>query len=334
MGGSSCPGKVDTPGVRVKGRRACAGAIAARVAVVAITGASGFLGGHLVRVFGERGATVRAVVRTPARAAGLGADVEVVRGDLGDPQSLVAAFTGADAVIANAALSTRLAAPWREFEATNLAGVEHTMRAAAAAGVGRVVLISTVAVYRAWPGRRNGLDTPLLTAGRFPIAPSSLTTNWRYSLSKARGEALAWRLAAELGIALTVLRPGPLYGPGDTKLTAIYAGWMRRAVHFAPTVGLPHAHGADVAGAVAGALENPRSAGCAYNVTGVTASPWQVLRVWKRLVGAGPVLIPVPVPLTMAFDDAAAVRDLGFAPRSLEDGIRDVLAHPIAARVT
>jgi nucleoside-diphosphate-sugar epimerase len=89
-----------------------------------------------------------------------------------------------------------------------------------------------------------------------------------------------------------------------------------------------------VAGAVAGAIENPDSIGKAYNVTGVNASIFDALTIWKRLAGAGPRLIRVPVPLTMGFDDADAVRDLGFSARSLEEGIQDVLRHPIATELT
>lgn len=299
---------------------------------VAVTGATGFLGSHLVQVLGERGHTVRGVVRTPGKGAGLG--VELAQGDLGDVASLTRAFAGMDVVVANAALSTRLSAPWKAFEAANLSGVENTLRAAAAVGVPRVVMISTIAVYRAWPGRLNGVDTPLLTAPGLMLTPTLLTTNWRYSLSKARGEALAWRLADELGLQLTALRPGPIYGPRDTKMTPTYAGWMRRSVMLAPTVGLPHVHAADVAGAAAGAIGHAGSVGRAYNVTGVTASIWEALSTWKRLSGRGPTLVRIPIPLSMSFDDSDAVRDLGFAPRSLEDGIRDVLANPIATGVT
>lgn len=299
---------------------------------MAITGATGFLGTHLVEVLGARGFEVRGVVRNPGKGSGLG--VELVPADLGDPATLARAFTGASAVVANAALSTRKSAPWSAFEHANLAGVENTLRAAAAAGVRRVVLISTIAVYRAWPGRPNPESTPLLTSPGLPLTPTLLTTNWRYSLSKARGEALAWRLAAELGLELTVLRPGPIYGPRDTKMTAMYAAWMRRSWVIAPTVRLPHVHASDVAGAVAGALAAPASVGRAYNTTGASASVYEALTTWKRLAGRGPRILSLPVPLAMRFDDSAAVRDLGFSPRTLEDGIRDVLAHPIATEVT
>lgn len=302
------------------------------MALVAITGATGFLGSHLVEAVLTAGEDARGVVRAPERGTRRGA--ELVRGDLGDPGSLRAAFAGCDAVVANAALSTRKSAPWAAFEAANLDGVRNTLTAAADAGVRRVVLISTVAVYRARVGTRNGVDTPLLTDGRVPFTATMLTTNWRYSLSKARGEALAWRIAQERGLELTVLRPGPIYGPRDTKLTVMYATWMRRRLVLAPTLRMPHVHGADVARAVVGALGNPASAERAYNVTGPSASIHEVLSVWKRVTGAGPLLVPVPLPLTMSFDDREAERDLGFAARPVEAGIRDVLQHPIAAGVT
>ncbi|MSP56578.1 MAG: NAD-dependent epimerase/dehydratase family protein [Myxococcales bacterium] len=307
------------------------------MSLTAITGATGFLGSHLVDAVLRSGNAARGVVRSPDKARPYGAmqgPVEFVKGDLGDRQSLGRAFSGVDVVVANAALSTRRAALWRAFEAANLQGVENTLRAAADAGVRRVVLISTVAVYRARLGAPNDLETPLLTNGGFPFTATMIGTNWRYSLSKARGEALAWRLAGELGLDLTVLRPGPMYGPRDTKLTAMYAGWMQRRVTFASTVRVPHVHAGDVAWGVVGAIANRASIGRPYNVTGPIASIFEVLTLWKRLTGKGPLLLPVPLPLSLSFDDSESVRDLGFTPRAIEAGVRDVLTHPVETRIT
>lgn len=292
---------------------------------VAVTGSTGFLGSHVVRRLLEAGARVRAVYRTPAKAAWM-ADlpVEHAVADLAEPDSLVAAFEGCGAVVNTAALSTREPASWDEFHAANAVGSQHLMHACSQASVERVIHVSTTAVYRTRIWGNHDESTPTLGRGD-RVGWARLVTNPRYALSKAIGEQAAWEGARAHALALTVLRPGPIYGSRDHKLTATYARLMERAVLPAPTFRLPHVHARDVAGAILGALDNPASAGRAYNVTGESISPWRVLRAWKGHLGRGPLLLPVPVPLWVDYDDSAARRDLDFAPRSIEEGIGEVL---------
>ena len=298
------------------------------MATVVVTGATGFLGSHITRELLDRGYRVRGAVRTPAKGAWLGAlGAELVAADVTRPETLVEAFAGADAVISNAALATRKRATWAEFAAANRDGTVNVAQAAVDAGVPRLVQISTVAVYQARLGGLNDESTPLLADARVPLSWSLVTTPWRYSLSKSQGEARLWGLAERTGLLTTVLRPGPIYGSRDTKLTERYAAMMKRRVVVAPTTRVPHVHAGDVAVAVAGALSRPASAGRAYNVTGTAVSPLEVLRTWARLVGGGgPRLVPLPVPLTMAFDDSAGRAELGFVCRGIEAGLREVLA--------
>lgn len=297
--------------------------------IVAVTGATGFLGRHVVEELRRRGARVRAVVRNPKKAAFAG-DVELAEADLSDRAAMARAFAGADAVIANAALSTRLTRGWEEFVEANAKGSENVVGACADAGVQRIVNVSTAAVYQASLWRKNGLDTPLFDHVAGPgLTWNRITTNWKYTWSKARGEAAARRLCGELGLKLTVVRPGPIYGPHDRKIVPRYARMMGWPVLLAPTVRVPHVHAGDVAVAIAGALANDATIGRCYHVTGTSVSLYEIFSTWKRIAGRGPVLIPVPVPVGMVFDDGDAERDLGYRARSIEEGLRDVLAHPI-----
>ncbi|MBW2257459.1 MAG: NAD(P)-dependent oxidoreductase [Deltaproteobacteria bacterium] len=151
-------------------------------------------------------------------------------------------------------------------------------------------------------------------------------TNPRYGRSKAIGERRAWELAEEYGIGLTVLRPGPILGSRDPKLTSRYARAFDRRVVAVPTFRIPHVHAGDVAFAVGGALRNPDSAGRAYNVTGDSISPWEVLRAWKRRLGRGPLMVPIFLPVWIDYDDTAAARDLGFRSRSLDETLEEIMA--------
>ncbi len=293
---------------------------------IAVTGATGFLGGYLCEELLARGAAVRGVVRSPTKGAwlaGLGVRLEV--GELGDEDSLVEAFRGADAVVANAALSVRgQDPPLRAYEEANVEGCARQLRAASRAGVRRVILVSSIAVYRVrlWTKIAEDHEQVREQVARWGL--SRLTTNWKYSVSKQRGEARAWELAEELGLELTALRPGPIYGGRDHKLTAEYRARLGGSVALAPTMGLPHVHAADVAVACGGALDDPISVGRAYNVAGPRTSPFEALTALGAALGSSCRVLPIPVPLWVEFDDSAATRDLGYRPRSVVEGMLEV----------
>ena len=159
---------------------------------------NGFLGSHIALALRGAGAAVCGVVRSPEKGAWLNQhhNVELAQADLAEPASLRKAFTHCDAVVANAALAirgrARLAGIPRD---ANIRGSEHVMTAAADAGVKRVIYISTVGVYKLRSLASIHENTPLRHG--FELDLSLLTTNWRYSASKALGEQAAWQIATE-----------------------------------------------------------------------------------------------------------------------------------------
>ncbi len=344
------------------------------MATVAVTGASGFLGGHLTLALRAAGHDVVAVVRDPSRAAWLSAAADLAPGpgfklrtaDLADSASLHHAFHGADAVIANAALGSPGAdgrGPDRSPEAftrlaeANARGLLNTLEAAARAEVPHVVLISSASVYRTrlWPAMDEATPLrpyPAALSGLgdadadLPEAPalaraaararrldlSDLTTDWRYAMTKAAGEHLAWQQAARLGLALTSLRPGPVYGGRDPKATRRLAASLGAPVRLVPTARVPWVHAGDVARAAAASVSARAALGQAYNLAGPPTSMLAFMRALRATLVARvgrPLarLVPVPLPLGLAFDTRAAARDLGFAPRDLAAGLAEAVAH-------
>lgn len=295
---------------------------------VALTGITGFLGSHIAEGLAERGLGVIGVARTPEKGAWLAGDqVEIRRGDLTDRESLAEAFQGADALIANAALSPGWVRHDDEaFISANILGAENTLWAARQAGIRRVVLVSSVAIYRTRVFAPMAEDATQVDPDKPRFELSHLVTDSRYAHTKAAAERLAWARAEAHDLALTVLRPGPIYGPRDHKLTARYGQWNDRKLTLAPTARIPHVHAADVAQVIANALETPSSEGRAYNVVGPTESVYGVLRTWRSITGSGARLVPVPVPLGVRFDDSRARRELGFSPRTLEQGLEGCVA--------
>ncbi len=300
---------------------------------VAVTGATGFLGSHIVRRLADDGATVRAVFRSVSKGAHLAASgYEVALAELSDPDALAAAFADCDAVVNTAALSTREPATWEDFFAANAVGSDHLLDACARAGVRHLVYISTTAVYKVRPWTLTDEHAPTFQREGERVGLARVVTNPRYALSKAIGERRARERAQASGIVITVLRPGPIYGSNDHKLTSSYARLMQRAVVPAPTLRLNHVHAGDVAQAASAALATPASHGNAYNVTGPAVSPLEVLRTWKQKIGRGPVLVPVPVPVWVDFDDTAATRDLGFRPRGVAEALDEILERGLPER--
>lgn len=287
---------------------------------IAITGATGFLGGYLVDKLRARGAHVIAVARNPEKARALLApEVEVRTADLADRKALADAFAGVDAVVANAALISFLR-PEQTY-ATNVQGTRHVFEAMAQAGVKRAISISSASAYPASPRlRREGM----------PLRRSRSRMPWAvYGASKAQAEELAWQLAATYGIALTTFRPCGISGARDPLLMGALSRVGRWPIAPLPVftrIGVVHAD--DVAEAVALALERPEVAsGKAYNLQGNTVSLWRVAEAYRNAGGRMPRLrIPVPLPFLLRYDDSLVRRELGWSPRALEPICQDAVA--------
>jgi nucleoside-diphosphate-sugar epimerase len=290
---------------------------------VAVTGATGFIGRYLVRALRTRGARVVGIVRNPDKVPELGRAIELRRADTGDLQALTAALRSVDALMANAGVVSIGAVSKRRLLAANREGVANALEAARRAGVRRVVLTSSASVYR----RKRGIyheDDPLLDA-RDVVTPLGY-----YALSKALGERAAWE-ASRNGVALSVARPGGVYGAWDeTGFTA----WLRRLLRppwltaFPSHLYVPNVYAGDLAQAMAAMLERPVASGRAYNLTGdAHISYWDMLRAYRRAGGrVPPLVVPVPVPLRFAYNTDRARRELDFSNRDPVDGFAETLS--------
>lgn len=169
--------------------------------VVVVTGANGLVGSHVCAALAERGATVRAVVRRPGAAPDL-ADVEEWAGEFGDPGFAAAVTAGASAAV------TTAHPMGSDLETQRRVGVEATgtfARAAAAAGVGRLVHLSTAAVYDRSPGRGDVDEASALVGDDAND----------YAVTKRDTDAV---LLAVAGPTRVLLRPPAVLGGGETSV--------------------------------------------------------------------------------------------------------------------
>lgn len=160
--------------------------------LVALTGGTGFVGRHIIERAARSGFRLRVLAREPSRLPPLPSGADVTTGDIADPVALGHLVAGADAVV-HAAGSVR-GATRAQFDRVNAAGSRACARAAQAAGVPRFLQISSLAA------REPGLS--------------------HYAASKRAGEEEALALANDL--AVTVIRPPAVYGPGDREMLPLF----------------------------------------------------------------------------------------------------------------
>ena len=292
-------------------------------ATIAVTGATGFLGRYLVEELLQRGARVIGVVRNPDRVPALRErGVELRRADLAERDRLEAGFRGADAVVSNAALLSLRNQPWPEYVRTNVDGTVNVCEAAAAAGVRRIVHVSSVGVYRG--SRQRVVSEDHVQYGP-DVQPRRLNA---YPLSKALAEQAAHRLARVHRLELTVLRPSGIYGAFDRNFMPVFRAFMWPKLTLYPAYfRLPLVYAGDVAEALALALEKPAAVGRAYNIAGEDRSAWDFARAWRHAGGRSPwLMLPVPFPYRRIYDTSRALSELGWRARPYLDGLREALA--------
>jgi nucleoside-diphosphate-sugar epimerase len=182
---------------------------------VAVTGASGYTGGHLVHALRQRGDEVRALVRQASVSERLRASgAALVLGDLADDGAIARLVDGTDAVMHVAAVYRTAGHPDSYYREVNVGGTARLLESAARAGVRRFVHTSTVGVHG---------DVKEPPADEMaPIAPGDI-----YQRTKAEAEVLALDFHRRRGLPVAVVRPGAIYGPGETRLLKLFRAIAR-----------------------------------------------------------------------------------------------------------
>lgn len=170
--------------------------------LVLVSGANGHLGNNLVRLLLSRGFQVRASVRNLDNSVALkDLPCELVAADITDKASFTRALQGVDTFYAvGAAFKLWARDPQKEIYDVNMQGTRNTIEAAAAAGVKKIIYVSSIAAldYTHTPTQEsNGYNPDRRDA---------------YYNSKNDGEKLAFQLASELGIELVSVMPGAMIG--------------------------------------------------------------------------------------------------------------------------
>ena len=242
--------------------------------VVTVFGGSGFLGRHLVRRLARQGCIVRVAVRRPSQAGFLKplgdvGQITPIRAPIREEVAVEAAVEGADAVVNLVGILYERGA--QAFAAVHARGAQTVARAAAAAGVGRLVQVSAIG------------------ADRHAAA--------EYARSKAGGEA-AVKTAFP---SATILRPSIVFGPEDDFFNRFAV--IARLSPALPLIGGGHTrfqpvYVGDVADAIAACLADPATEGRTYELGGPRAYTFkELMELMLREIRRRRLLVPLPFAL-------------------------------------
>lgn len=313
---------------------------------VLVTGATGFTGSHLVRQLVEAGDDVRVIARSAEKAHRvLPPEIDLVAGDVTDADVVRCAIAGREIVYHLAAAFREAGLPDSRYHEVHVDATALLLEASRAEGIRRFVHCSTVGVH-------SHVENPPADETA-PYKPDDI-----YQQTKAAGEQLALRFQQEHDFPLTVIRPGPIYGPGDRRLLKLFRAVARRrfAMLGDGEVFFHMVHVDDLARGMRLAAERPEAIGEVFILAGEeygtlndlvariadiygVRRPWLRLPVWPFFV-AGAVCEAVCVPLgieppiyrrrvafftkSRAFRIEKAKRLLGYRPEvTLDAGLRE-----------
>jgi len=242
---------------------------------VTVFGGTGFLGRHTVRALAKAGWRIKVAARRPARGfflrpLGQVGQIDFVKCDIADPESVAAALAGSEAVVN---LCGILVQRGQTFEDVQADGAANIGAAAAAAGIRAVAHVSAI-----------GADSESASG---------------YAVTKAEGET---RLR-EAFPAATILRPSIVFGPEDGFFNRFAE--MARFLPALPLIGGGHTlfqpvFVGDVAAAIVAALDSEKARGRTYELGGPTIYSFkQLMQIVLAETQRSRLLLPLPFGLAM-----------------------------------
>jgi len=318
---------------------------------VFVTGGTGFIGGEVVRQLRARGDEVVCLIRSPEKGVAVQAlGCELASGDLSDATALRTGMEGCDAVI-HAAAMYEVGIPKKQRPAmweANVAGTERVMHAALEAKVPRIVYVSTVGIF-------GNTHKKIVDEGY--RNPETDFTSY-YEETKLEAHKLVERMIADQGLPAIIVQPGGVYGPGDTSQVAdllgeFFAGKLPLLPF--PELGICLSHVEDIAGGILLALDRGK-VGEAYVISGPATTMREAIEMVAKVSGRKPPRGTLPTGLMKALTPIGpvvgklmgqppnlrelissadkvtfwasyekAASELGYAPRGMEEGLRQTL---------
>lgn len=223
---------------------------------ILVTGGTGFLGRCMVRKLVGAGERVRVLAHSRPDPGVLPDECEILVGDVRDEEPVRRAAEGVEIAI-HLVSNFRHPGTDREAHAINVVGTRHLLEAARRAGVDQVIHCSTVGVH--------GSVREVPATEESPLDPGD-----PYQRTKLEAEREARAFGERTGLPVTVIRPIPMYGPGDRRTLKLFrmvnSGWYVRVGDGRTLFQLSHVE--DVAEGFLLSLRNPAAIGETFLVGG------------------------------------------------------------------
>jgi nucleoside-diphosphate-sugar epimerase len=224
-----------------------------------VTGATGFLGSVLVTELVKRQQPVRILVRDEQKARQhFGDSVTIIPGDITETVHVQRAVAGASTIYHLAGRLYHPSIPAELYQQTHVEGTRILLKACQGQPqLQRIVHVSTTGVY--------GVTGEMPAAEDAPFAPTN-----PYEATKLEGEQIALNAYQELGLPVTVVRPGLVYGPGDLHLLSFFVA-IKKGLFRVIDGGKAFLHPVYIDDLVAALLlcaERPQAPGRSYNIAG------------------------------------------------------------------
>ncbi len=259
---------------------------------VFITGATGFIGSHLVKRLADTEHKLVCLARPTSDVNELEKQgVTLIKGDVTDKDSLLEGMTGCQWVINLANLYSFWEPDKQIFSDINIAGTRNVMECALETGVAKVVHISTAGIYGKPAECPFCEDSPV---GRVRFS--------EYFRTKYEGDLIAWELHEKKGLPLLMIYPTAVLGPGDPKASGRYIQDLihrRLPARVLENSVFTFVHVRDVAEAIVRAAEKENNIGEKYLV-GKHQLPWrEINRMVSEISGVRLPKMRLPDFLTM-----------------------------------
>jgi dihydroflavonol-4-reductase len=247
-----------------------------------ITGATGFIGTHLVKRLAQTEHELCCLVRKTSHVGELEElGATLVTGDVTDRASLLEGMKGCDWVLNLANIYTLWEPNKQVYTDVNVEGTRNVMECALETDVSKVVHVSTYAVYG------KPADCPFTE--ECSVGPVRFS---EYARTKYEGDLIAWELYEKKGLPLVMIYPGNVLGPGDTKATGQYIKrliYRRVPAMLCNDAVLTFVHVRDVAEAIVRASEKENNIGEKYLVCGHQLSIREINEMVSEISG-----VPLP----------------------------------------
>ncbi len=314
-----------------------------------VTGATGFVGGGVVRQLREAGHEVHAVVRNPEKAKVLkNLGVIPFTGDMTDKESMRVGMQGTDGVFHIAGWYKVGTRDKRDGERVNIQGTRNVLELMKELGIPKGVYTSTLGVNSDTHGK--------IVDESYRFTGKHIT---EYDRTKAAAHQIAEQFIAQ-GLPLVIVMPSGTYGPGDTSiLRHNIIDFLKGRLPILPTqAGFCWAHIDDTSRGHILAMEKGLP-GETYIIAGEPWTYWDAFQLASHITGKrAPIAVPYQIFKALSFfikpfdsflpemytseavralggvtywgDNSKARRELGYVPRPLRDGLEETLRHEMS----